>query len=179
MTLEPPKGNLDTTKTYKAKIETERGEIIIHLYSDQTPITCENFINLAKSGYYDGTTFHRVIPGFMVQGGDPTGTGAGGPGYQFEDEFVSSLKHDSEGILSMANAGPGTNGSQFFITHIETPWLDNNHTVFGEIIDEADQSVVNGISQGDMIEKVEIIGTLPNDDKVNNLVETWNKILDK
>ena len=138
MTLEPPKGNLDTTKTYKAKIETERGEIIIHLYSDQTPITCENFINLAKSGYYDGTTVHRDIPGFMVQGGDPTGTGAGGPGYQFEDEFVSSLKHDSEGILSMANAGPGTNGSQFFITHAPTPHLDGAHTVFGKVISGMD-----------------------------------------
>ena len=108
------------------------------MYSDQTPITCENFINLAKSGYYDGTTFHRVIPGFMVQGGDPTGTGAGGPGYQFEDEFVSSLKHDSEGILSMANAGPGTNGSQFFITHAPTPHLDGAHTVFGKVISGMD-----------------------------------------
>ncbi len=92
MNLEPPKGNLDTSKTYKAKIKTDKGEIIIHLYSDQTPITCENFINLANAGYYNETTFHRVIPGFMVQGGDPTGTGSGGPGYQFEDEFVSSLK---------------------------------------------------------------------------------------
>ncbi|MED5283838.1 MAG: peptidylprolyl isomerase, partial [Chloroflexota bacterium] len=110
----------------------------IHLYSDQTPLTCENFINLSKAGYYDGTTFHRVIPGFMIQGGDPTGTGAGGPGYQFGDEFVSSLKHDSEGILSMANAGPGTNGSQFFITHGPTPHLDGAHTVFGKVISGMD-----------------------------------------
>ena len=138
MNLEPPKGNLDSSKTYKAKIDTEKGEIVIHLYSDQTPITCENFINLAKAGYYDGTTFHRVIPGFMVQGGDPTGTGAGGPGYQFGDEFVSSLKHDSEGILSMANAGPGTNGSQFFITHGPTPHLDGAHTVFGKVVSGMD-----------------------------------------
>ena len=137
MNLEPPKGNLDT-KTYKAKIDTEKGEIVIHLYSDQTPITCENFINLSKAGYYNGTTFHRVIPGFMIQGGDPTGTGAGGPGYQFNDEFVSSLKHDSEGILSMANAGPGTNGSQFFITHGPTPHLDGAHTVFGKVISGMD-----------------------------------------
>jgi cyclophilin family peptidyl-prolyl cis-trans isomerase len=134
MTNESPKGNLDTSKTYKAKINTEKGEIVIHLYSDQTPITCENFINLSKSGYYENTTFHRVIPGFMLQGGDPTGTGSGGPGYQFEDEFVSSLKHDSPGILSMANAGPGTNGSQFFITHAPTPHLDGAHTVFGKVI---------------------------------------------
>jgi len=134
MSFDPPKGNLDTTKTYKAKIVTEKGEIGIHLYSDQTPITCENFINLSKAGYYNGTTFHRVIPGFMVQGGDPTGTGAGGPGYQFQDEFVSSLKHNDEGILSMANAGPGTNGSQFFITYAPTPHLDGAHTVFGKVI---------------------------------------------
>ena len=149
MNLEAPKGNLDTSKTYKAKINTDKGEISIHLYSDQTPITCENFINLAKAGYYNGTTFHRVIPGFMVQGGDPTGTGSGGPGYQFADEFVSSLKHDSEGILSMANAGPGTNGSQFFITHAPTPHLDGAHTVFGKVIDKKSMEVVLNIRERD------------------------------
>ena len=165
MTLEPPKGNLDTSKTYKAKITTEKGEIIIHLYSDQTPITCENFINLAKNGYYNGTTFHRVIPEFMLQGGDPSGTGSGGPGYQFDDEFVSSLKHDSEGILSMANAGPGTNGSQFFITLAPTPHLDGAHTVFGKVLDKKSMEVVLSIRErdpmsdpnpGDVINSIEI-----------------------
>ncbi len=165
MNLEAPKGNLDTSKTYKAKINTDKGEISIHLYSDQTPITCENFINLAKAGYYNGTTFHRVIPGFMVQGGDPTGTGSGGPGYQFADEFVSSLKHDSEGILSMANAGPGTNGSQFFITHAPTPHLDGAHTVFGKVIDKKSMEVVLNIRErdpmsdpepGDLINSIDI-----------------------
>ena len=163
----------------EAHIKTSKGKIKLKLFYEETPVTVANFVNLSKRGYYDGLSFHRVIDDFMIQGGCPEGSGMGGPGYQFGDEFKADLKHDKPGILSMANAGPGTNGSQFFITHIETPWLDNNHTVFGEVIDEADQSVVNGISQGDMIEKVEIIGTLPNDDKVNNLVETWNKILDK
>ena len=163
----------------QAHIKTNKGTIKLNLFYDKTPITVSNFVNLANRGYYNNLSFHRVINDFMVQGGCPIGTGTGGPGYNFSDEFHPELRHDQPGILSMANAGPGTNGSQFFITHIETPWLDNNHTVFGEVIDEVDQSVVNGISQGDMIEKVEIIGTLPNDDKVNNLVETWNKILDK
>ena len=163
----------------EAHIKTSKGKIKLKLFYEETPVTVANFVNLSKRGYYDGLSFHRVIDDFMIQGGCPEGSGMGGPGYQFGDEFKADLKHDKPGVLSMANAGPGTNGSQFFITHIETPWLDNNHTVFGEVIDEADQNVVNGISQGDMIEKVEIIGTLPNDDKVNNLVETWNKILDK
>ena len=163
----------------EAHIKTSKGKIKLKLFYEETPVTVANFVNLSKRGYYDGLSFHRVIDDFMIQGGCPEGSGMGGPGYQFGDEFKADLKHDKPGILSMANAGPGTNGSQFFITHIETPWLDNNHTVFGEVIDESDQGVVNGISQGDMIEKVEIIGTLPNDDKVNNLVETWNKILDK
>ena len=160
-------------------IKTNKGTIKLDLFYEEAPITVSNFVNLSNRGYYNNLSFHRVIDDFMIQAGCPIGTGTGGPGYNFSDEFHPNLKHDKAGILSMANAGPGTNGSQFFITHIETPWLDNNHTVFGEVIDEADQSVVNGISQGDMIEKVEIIGTLPNDDKVNNLVETWNKILDK
>ena len=147
----------------RAKIDTEKGEIVIHLYSDQTPLTCENFINLSKAGYYDGTTFHRVIPGFMIQGGDPTGTGAGGPGYQFGDEFVSSLKHDSEGILSMANAGPGTNGSQFFITHGPTPHLDGAHTVFGKVVtgmdvvmDIRERDPMSDPNPGDMINSIKI-----------------------
>jgi len=163
----------------EAHIKTSKGTIKLKLFYEKTPVTVANFVNLSKRGYYDGLSFHRVIDDFMVQGGCPQGSGIGGPGYQFGDEFAPDLKHDKPGVLSMANAGPGTNGSQFFITHIETPWLDNNHTVFGEVIDEEDQGIVNGVSQGDMIEKVEIIGSLPNDDKVNNLIETWNKILDK
>ena len=163
----------------EAHIKTSKGMIKLKLFYEKTPITVTNFVNLSKRGYYDGLSFHRVIDQFMIQGGCPQGSGTGGPGYQFGDEFSSDLKHNKPGILSMANSGPGTNGSQFFITHIETPWLDNNHTVFGEVIDEGDQSVVNEVSQGDMIDKVEIVGDLPNDETVNNLVETWNKILDK
>ena len=163
----------------EAHINTSKGTIKLKLFYDKTPVTVTNFVNLSKRGYYNGLSFHRVINDFMIQGGCPQGSGSGGPGYQFGDEFSDDLKHDKPGILSMANAGPGTNGSQFFITHIETPWLDNNHTVFGEVVDETDQKIVNNISQGDMINKVKILGDLPNDDKVDNLIETWNKILDK
>ena len=163
----------------EAHINTSKGTIKLKLFYEETPVTVTNFVNLSKRGYYDGLSFHRVINDFMIQGGCPQGSGTGGPGYQFGDEFSDNLKHNKPGILSMANAGPGTNGSQFFITHIETPWLDNNHTVFGEIIDETDQKVVNDISQGDMINEVKILGDLPKDDKVDNLIETWNKILDK
>ena len=140
MNLEPPKGNLDTKKTYKAKIDTEKGEIVIHLYSDQTPITCENFINLSKAGYYNGTTFHRVIPGFMIQGGDPSGTGHGDygkfPGYEFEDELSNQRPYE-KGILAMANRGPNTNGSQFFIMHEDYP-LPYSYTIFGKVVDGFD-----------------------------------------
>ena len=138
----------------KITIKTNKGDISLTIYALNTPITAANFLNLASRGYYNGITFHRVIPNFMIQGGDPTGTGAGGPGYQFEDEFLASLKHDRPGILSMANAGTHTNGSQFFITHIETPWLDNNHTVFGEVKDEDDLNVVNSNLQGDQIKSI-------------------------
>ena len=131
--LAPPSGALDTSKTYTATFKTEKGDIVVDLYADRAPRTVENFVNLARAGFYDGTTFHRVIGGFMAQGGDPTGTGTGGPGYQFADEFEPSLRHDSPGILSMANAGPGTNGSQFFITLGPTPHLDNKHSVFGKV----------------------------------------------
>jgi cyclophilin family peptidyl-prolyl cis-trans isomerase len=133
-----PSGALDTTKTYTAVLKTEAGDITVELYADRAPRTVENFVNLSRSGFYDGTTFHRVINGFMAQGGDPTGTGTGGPGYQFEDEFHPSLRHDSAGVLSMANAGPGTNGSQFFITHGPTPHLDDRHSVFGKVVDGMD-----------------------------------------
>ena len=136
-------------------LTTSKGDLHITLFAPKAPVTVANFINLAQRGYYDGIKFHRVIADFMVQGGDPTGTGGGGPGYTFEDEFDKSLKHDKPGILSMANRGPRTNGSQFFITHVPTPWLDGKHTVFGEVT--AGQDVVNKIAQGDKIVKIEVL----------------------
>ncbi len=158
----PPSGALDTSKSYSARFKTERGDITVELYADKVPLTVENFVNLARAGFYDGTTFHRVISGFMAQGGDPTGTGTGGPGYQFGDEFHPSLRHDGAGILSMANAGPGTNGSQFFLTFGPTPHLDNKHSVFGKVTDGMD--VLRSIRErdprdrepGDKIETIEI-----------------------
>ncbi len=137
-------------------IHTNKGEINLTLFATKTPKTVTNFLELAKAGYYDGLTFHRVIPDFMVQGGCPNGTGAGGPGYKFGDEFHPELRHDAPGVLSMANAGPGTNGSQFFITHVETAWLDDKHTVFGKVKSDADQDVVNAIAGNDVINKVEV-----------------------
>jgi cyclophilin family peptidyl-prolyl cis-trans isomerase len=124
---------LDPAKTYQARIQTDVGEMLIDLHADRAPRTVNNFVFLARDNFYDGVTFHRVIAGFMAQGGDPTGTGSGGPGYSFADEFHPSLRHDGRGVLSMANAGPNTNGSQFFITHAATPWLDDKHTVFGRL----------------------------------------------
>jgi len=129
----PPPMAIDPKKKYTATLVTPNGDIVVELYADRAPKTVNNFVALARDGYYDGVTFHRVIKGFMAQGGDPTGTGRGGPGYVFEDEFHPALKHSGPGILSMANAGPGTNGSQFFITHAATPHLDNRHTVFGRV----------------------------------------------
>ena len=158
-----PSGALDTTKSYTARFKTERGDIVVELYADRAPLTVENFVNLARAGFYDGTTFHRVIKGFMAQGGDPTGTGTGGPGYQFGDEFHPSLRHDGPGVLSMANAGAGTNGSQFFITHSATPHLDNKHSVFGRVTEGMD--VVSSLRErdpqrdrnpGDRIDTIEI-----------------------
>ncbi len=143
-------------KDITIKIITNKGDINLDVYASKTPKTVMNFISLAKSGYYDDLKFHRVIPDFMVQGGCPHGNGMGGPGYNFEDEFHPELKHDEPGILSMANAGPGTNGSQFFITHVATPWLDGNHTVFGKIKSEEDLEVVNSIHMGDIIIGIEI-----------------------
>lgn len=131
----PPDLTIDTKKTYYAVFSTDVGEMKIKLFADKVPVTVNNFVFLANEGFYDGTIFHRVIGNFMVQGGDPTGTGRGGPGYRFRDEFHSDLKHNKRGVLSMANAGPNTNGSQFFITHVETPWLDNKHAVFGELVE--------------------------------------------
>ena len=162
----------------QAHINTNKGVIKLNLFYDEAPLTVSNFVNLSKKGYYNNLSFHRVINNFMIQGGCPDGTGAGGPGYQFEDEFHSSLKHDKPGILSMANSGPGTNGSQFFITHIETPWLDNNHTVFGTVMDNEDQDVVNQILQGDTINNIKIVGNLPEDVEINKKIESWNTILD-
>ena len=129
----PPSLEIDPKKTYTAVFHTDKGDIGIHLFADKTPKTVNNFVFLARQGFYDGTIFHRVIKDFMAQGGDPTGSGRGGPGYDFADEFHPALKHDKPGILSMANAGPNTNGSQFFITHVPTPWLDKKHSVFGEV----------------------------------------------
>jgi len=131
----------------KVRIETTMGNIEIELFSNEAPKTVENFITLAKKGFYDGIVFHRVIPNFMIQTGDPTGTGTGGPGYQFEDEFSSNLRHDKPGILSMANSGPNTNGSQFFITTVATPWLDNRHSIFGQVTNGMD--VVKSIVDAD------------------------------
>jgi cyclophilin family peptidyl-prolyl cis-trans isomerase len=159
----PPSGALDTTKSYTARFKTEKGDIVVELYADRAPRTVENFVNLARTGFYDGTTFHRVIRGFMAQGGDPTGTGTGGPGYQFGDEFHPSLRHDGPGVLSMANAGAGTNGSQFFITHGATPHLDDRHSVFGRVTEGMD--VVQSLRErdpqfdrnpGDRIDTIEI-----------------------
>lgn len=138
---------IDPKKKYKATFKTEKGDFVIELYADKAPKTVNNFVFLARDGFYDGTTFHRVIKGFMAQGGDPTGSGRGGPGYKFADEFNSSLKHSGAGILSMANAGPNTNGSQFFITYGPTPHLDGKHAVFGKVISGMD--VVNSIPERD------------------------------
>jgi cyclophilin family peptidyl-prolyl cis-trans isomerase len=133
-----PEMVIDPKKKYTATLSTDKGDIVMELFANKTPRTVNNFVFLAREGFYDGTNFHRVISNFMVQGGDPTGTGTGGPGYRFSDEFHPSLKHDKPGILSMANAGPGTNGSQFFITHVSTPWLDGKHSVFGQVIQGMD-----------------------------------------
>jgi cyclophilin family peptidyl-prolyl cis-trans isomerase len=129
----PPKMEIDQKKNYSAILKTDKGDITVELFAEKTPITVNNFVFLSRQGFYDGTIFHRVINDFMVQGGDPTGTGSGGPGYRFGDEFHPSLRHDKPGILSMANAGPNTNGSQFFITHVATPWLNGKHSVFGQV----------------------------------------------
>ncbi len=133
-----PDFKLDLSKKYFATFKTDKGNIKVELFAAKVPTTVNNFVFLAKEGYYDDTIFHRVIKDFMVQGGDPTATGRGGPGYSFRDEFDPTLKHDKPGILSMANAGPNTNGSQFFLTHVPTPWLDGKHAVFGEIVEGLD-----------------------------------------
>ena len=163
----------------QANLHTSKGIINLELFADQTPKTVANFVNLSLRGFYNGLTFHRVIPDFMIQGGCPLGSGVGGPGYRFEDEFVPTLRHSEPGKLSMANAGPGTNGSQFFITHVATPWLDDRHSIFGQVVSSEDQEVVNSIQQGDTIEKVEIIGST--DELLAQVKEVtmWNELLDE
>ncbi|MGA8278815.1 MAG: peptidylprolyl isomerase [Rhodanobacteraceae bacterium] len=141
-----------------ATLNTNRGPIHLSLHADRAPVTVANFVNLAQRGYYDGLSFHRVIPDFMIQGGCPQGDGRGGPPYRFDDECRADLRHDKPGVLSMANAGPGTNGSQFFITHTATPWLDGKHTVFGTVRSAEDQAVVDRIAVGDSIQNVTIEG---------------------
>ncbi len=151
----PPEMQINPEKTYRATMETNRGVIELELYAGYAPKTVNNFVFLAREGFYDGVTFHRVIGDFMIQGGDPTGTGMGGPGYKFEDEFKGNpLKHESH-VISMANAGPNTNGSQFFITHSPQPHLDGHHTVFGKVVTGGD--IVDAIRQGDTIECVTIL----------------------
>ena len=160
-----------------AKLNTSKGVINIRLYPRQAPVTVANFINLAKQGFYDGLNFHRVIENFMIQGGCPLGSGTGGPGYRFEDECTSELRHDAPGKLSMDNAGPGTNGSQFFITHTETPWLDGKHTVFGSVISNEDQAVVDAVANGDDIISITVTGGDELLEKQADRVAEWNAIL--
>lgn len=161
-----------------AVIKTEKGDINLNLFPEAAPVTVSSFANLARRGYYDGLNFHRVIDEFMIQGGCPNGDGRGGPGYQFEDECSPKLKHDKPGMLSMANAGPNTNGSQFFITHVPTPWLDMKHAIFGAVKDAADMDVVNNISQGDKIISIEIQGdTTALFDANADRIEQWEQAL--
>ena len=167
----------EPSQEVSAIMHTSKGDIRLRLFAGQAPVTVANFVNLASRGYYDGLTFHRVIPDFMIQGGCPNGTGTGGPGYRFEDECTAELKHDAPGKLSMANAGPGTNGSQIFITHVETPWLDGRHTVFGEVIGSADQDVVNAIVVGDTIQSIDLEGEASILDSQSGRVGDWNAIL--
>ena len=173
-------GVISYSKEYKMKVKimTDKGDININLLPEKSPVTVANFVNLAKKGYYDGLKFHRVIDNFMAQGGDPTGTGAGGPGYQFEDEVNNGLNFSKAGKLAMANAGPGTNGSQFFITTVPTEWLNGNHTIFGEVVSDDDLKVVKKLSNGDVMKKVVVEGDVDAFLKTQkNRVDSWNKTL--
>ena len=173
-------GVISYSREYKMKVKimTEKGDININLLPEKSPVTVANFVNLAKKGYYDGLKFHRVIDNFMAQGGDPTGTGAGGPGYQFEDEVNNGLNFSKAGKLAMANAGPGTNGSQFFITTVPTEWLNGNHTIFGEVVSDDDLKVVKKLSNGDVMKKVVVEGDVDSFLKTQkNRVDSWNKTL--
>ena len=168
------------SKEYKMKVRiiTAKGDVNINLLPDKSPVTVANFVNLAKKGYYDGLKFHRVIDNFMAQGGDPTGTGAGGPGYRFEDEVNNGLNFSKAGKLAMANAGPATNGSQFFITTVPTEWLNGNHTIFGEVVSDDDLKVVKKLSNGDVMKKVVVEGDVDAFLKTQkNRVDSWNKTL--
>jgi peptidyl-prolyl cis-trans isomerase B (cyclophilin B) len=167
----------EAVKEVGAVMRTNKGDIKLQLFADKAPVTVANFVNLAKRGYYDGLLFHRVIPNFMIQGGCPQGSGTGGPGYRFEDECTPELRHETPGILSMANSGPGTNGSQFFITHVATNWLDGKHTVFGSIVDKDDQQVVNAIDVGDTIEAIEISGEEELMQNQADRIAAWNESL--
>ena len=158
-------------------IRTSKGDIRLRLFPEAAPVTVASFANLAGRGFYDGLAFHRVIPDFMIQGGCPQGSGTGGPGYRFEDECSPERRHDAPGKLSMANAGPGTNGSQFFITHVETPWLDGKHTVFGEVLGAEDQAVVDSIAVGDTIDAVEVNGAEAVLEAQADRVKAWNETL--
>lgn len=163
-----------------AVFDTSKGKINVKLFADKTPLTAANFINLARREYYNGLNFHRVLADFMIQGGCPDGTGASDPGYRFGDEFFSDLRHHKPGILSMANSGPETNGSQFFITHVPTAWLDGKHTVFGEVAGDDDQKVVNSIVLGDKITSITIQGDFSDVlSSMKDKVDEWNEILDK
>ena len=168
----------DSSNEILAEVNTSKGVINLRLYPQQAPVTVANFVNLARRGFYDNLSFHRVIDNFMIQGGCPLGSGTGGPGYRFEDECNAELSHDGPGKLSMANAGPGTNGSQFFITHVETPWLDGKHTVFGSVVSSEDQAVVNSIAGGDAIESITITGGDELLTQQAERVSEWNTKLD-
>lgn len=179
-TLKFKEGTKMEKVSLKAKIKTSKGDINVVLLPEIAPFTVTNFVTLAQEGYYNGLKFHRVIPDFMIQGGCPSGTGTGGPGYQFGDEFVEGVTFDKPGKLAMANAGPGTNGSQFFITHVPTDWLNYKHTIFGEVESSSNQEIVNRITQGDLIESIEITGDVDTflkaqNDFVNQIKEAINK----
>ena len=170
--------NIEQMAELVGVLSTKHGEIRFRLFPKEAPLTVLNFVNLSRRGYYDGLTFHRVIADFMIQGGDPTGSGSGGPGYKFRDECCKTLRHDTAGTLSMANSGPDTNGSQFFITHEATPWLDDRHTVFGKVI--TGQDAVNAIQRGDVIKSLTIEGDVaPLFRTHEKQLERWNKTLDE
>lgn len=176
--LDIKEGKIVENLVLNAKIKTSKGDINLRLLPEVAPMTVTNFVHLSRRGYYDGLKFHRVIADFMIQGGDPTGTGAGGPGYQFGDEFKQEVVFDVPGKLAMANAGPGTNGSQFFITHVPTDWLNYKHTIFGEVVAPEDQEVVNKVQQGDIIETIEITGDVEKFLEANKeITEEMDKIL--
>lgn len=177
-TTTPVTNESKTVKDIKIILHTSKGDIEATIFASKVPMTAANYLNLAKKGYYNGITFHRVIANFMIQGGDPTGTGSGGPGYKFADEIVPTLKHDKAGIFSMANSGPGTNGSQFFITHNATPHLDGKHTVFGEVT--KGQDVVNKIEKGDKITTIDVLDATDDLFKAQaSNIEKWNGSMKK